>query len=120
MVAPGSASVAWAVIPTAVPVAAFSATLPPVAPSVSVGPTTGVVVDVGHRDRERLALLVEPSLEVARTVMAWLVEVSASSSVPFATVTTPVAAIDRKPTAGVIAQRVADGRAQVRIGGHGP
>src|SRR6266480_3559217 len=83
MVAPRSASVACAVIPTAVPFAAFSATLPPLAPSVSVGPTTGLSLRLVTATAN-VVLLIEPSLEVANTVMLWLVELSASSSVPFA------------------------------------
>ena len=106
-----------AVIPTAVPVAAFSATLPPVAPSVSVGPTTALSLTLVTATVKRLAV----GRAIARgrqnrDVMAGRglrVEQRAVRNRHNAS----SRAIDRKPTAGVIAaERVADGRAQVRMG----
>jgi len=47
-----------------------------------------------------------PSLEVARTVMLWLVGPSDSRSIEPATVTTPVDAVDRETASCVIIQGV--------------
>ena len=74
MVVPASASLASAVMPTAVPFAAFSATVL-AAPLLSVGPTTGLSPALVTR-MLNVWLLLEPSVEVASTVMLWLVAVS--------------------------------------------
>ena len=71
---PASASLARAVTPTTVPLAAFSATVL-VSPLVSVGPTTGLSFTL-LTAMLNVALLVEPSALVASTVMEWLVAVS--------------------------------------------
>ena len=95
---PASASVAKAVMPTTVPLAAFSATVLAAA-LVSVGvltanSSTSVTVMV------KVWVLNEPSATVAWTVMVWLAAVSESSSVPSATVTTPVvASMAKRPPA---------------------
>src|SRR5438874_2291114 len=91
MVAPRSESDTCAVIPTAVPFAAFSASLP-ADDAIRSLYVTGVQTCALPIATANVVLLVEPSLDVAKTVMLWLVELSASSSVPSATVTMPLLA----------------------------
>ena len=83
-----SASLASAVTPTTVSMAAFSSTTL-AATSLSVGVVTS-------NSSTSLMLIVItavsklPSLESARTVMLWLAAASRFSSVPLSTVTTPL------------------------------
>jgi hypothetical protein len=84
-----SASEAKAVTPTTVPLAAFSAT-PFAAALVSLtAPTSNS--STSPTAMLKTWVLKLPSALVARTVMLWLAAASRSSSVPLATVTTPVA-----------------------------
>ena len=83
-----SASLADAVRPTVVPMLAFSTT------EFTEG-TESVTAPVSNSSRSfrlivKTVSAVEPSTLVARTVMLWLDAASRSSSVPSATVTTPV------------------------------
>ena len=91
-----SASVAKAVMPTAVPMAAFSAT---VLPDASASETAEMAVSLTSlTSMVKLCVLVEPSVDVAVTSMVWLVAVSASR-LP-ATVTMPVfASMANRPPA---------------------
>ena len=93
-----SASLAAAVIPTAVPLAAFSSTALAVPLASLTAPTlnssTSLMLMV------KFCSLVEPSAEVARTVMSCEAFASRLSSVPSATVTTPVlASMAKRPPA---------------------
>ena len=67
-----SASLAEAVIPTGVPFEAFSATLPPLGPSVLVGPTSGLSFTFVTAMANACELKL-PAASVARIVMVWLV-----------------------------------------------
>ena len=99
--------------PTVVPLAAFSSTALAVASLSVTGPTSNSSTSLTLIVITTVSKL--PSLDVARTVMLWLAAASRSSSVPLATVTTPVIRIDGEPTTGVIVQRVGD-RVVGRIG----
>ena len=83
-----SASDALAVIPTNVPLAEFSAMLFAVALVSVTDPTSNSSTSVKLIVKLAVEKLV--SLEVARTVMVWLVAASKFNRVLLATVTTPV------------------------------
>lgn len=91
-----SASVARAVIPTAVPTVALSDTE---LADASVSEMAEILVSLTSLTLiVKVSFAVEPSVDVATTVMSWLVAVSASR--PEATVTTPVlASIVKRPPA---------------------
>ena len=84
-----SASLAEAVIPTSVPIAAFSATLLAAALVSLIAPTSNSSTSV--RLIVKPCVLKLPSAEVARTMMPWLAAASRSSAP--ATVTTPLPAL---------------------------
>ena len=91
-----SASVARAVMPTAVPIVALSATW---FAAASLSEMADMLVSLTSLTLiEKVSFDVDPSDEVATTVMLWLVAVSASREP--ATVTTPVfASMAKRPPA---------------------
>ena len=82
-----SASVEKALIPTAVPTAAFSATVSAVASLSMIGVATNSLTS--RTAIVNTVSLVDPSALVARTVMLCIAAASRSRRVPSATVTTP-------------------------------
>ncbi len=114
-----SASLAEAVMPTRLPLAEFSARLL----AAGLLSVTGVTSNSSTSVRliVKFSVVKLPSVLVARMVMLCEVAASKLSSVPSATVTTPVLALIAKRSAGAIVQRVGDrvGRAVGVAGGGG-
>src|SRR5262249_59429169 len=95
-----------AVMPTAVPFVAPSATLPPVAPSVSVGVVGATLVTA----IVKLCELVPPAPSEGCTVIWCEVALSKLSLLPSATVTTPlVGSIANRPPAVSVSENVTAG-----------